>query len=105
MNPTMQNALLKLVKFAKSKGITIYINSGKRTDGEQQNLVNSGAPAAPKGSKHLSGRAVDIRVSGNSSKNLAILGEYWRDELGYRWGADFKYPKPEPWHFDIGNKG
>lgn len=101
MSTKLQTNLLKLVNYAKSKGITISIVSGKRTDGEQQHLLRSGAPAAPKGSRHLTGRAVDIRVSGNKSQNLAILGEYWRDVLGNRWGNDFRRPKREPWHFDV----
>ena len=102
MDTTMQNELIKLADYAKSKGITIYINSSVRTEAEQKQLIASGAPAAKKGSKHLTGRAVDIKVSGDRNTNLAILGKYWRDQLGHRWGQDFKHPKPEPWHFDIG---
>ena len=101
MDPKMQRALKKLVEYGKSKGITIYINSSVRSEAEQRQLIANGAPAAKKGSKHLTGRAVDIRVSGNRSQNLAILGKYWKS-MGYRWGADFVRPTSEPWHFDIG---
>lgn len=102
MDTSMQNELIKLADYAKSKGITIYINSSVRTEAEQNALIAKGAPAAKKHSKHLTGRAVDINVSGPKNKNLAILGKYWRDQLGHRWGQDFKHPRPEPWHFDIG---
>ena len=102
MDPEMQNKLIKLAEYAKSKGITITINSNVRTEGEQQKLIAQGRPAAKKGSKHLTGRAVDIGVTGNKNENLALLGKYWRDTLGGRWGGDFKNPQREPWHFDVG---
>ena len=102
MDPIMQKNLIKLADYAKSNGITITIISNVRDEAEQQELIRKGRPAAKKGSRHLTGRAVDIAVNGNKNKNLAILGKYWRDTLGYRWGADFKHPKSEPWHFDIG---
>lgn len=103
MNPKFQSDLLKLLNFARSKGITVTMVSGLRTEAEQQHLLASGAPAAPKGSLHLTGRAIDIRVSGNRTQNLAILGNYWKS-LGNRWGQDFKKVR-EPWHFDIGRTG
>ncbi len=103
MNPKFQSDLLKLLNFARSKGITVTMVSGLRTQAEQQHLLASGAPAAPKGSLHLTGRAIDIRVSGNRSQNLAILGNYWKS-LGNRWGKDFRKVS-EPWHFDIGRTG
>ena len=102
LNPKLQRDLMKLVEYGKSQGITIYIYSSYRTEAEQQALVRAGRPAAKKGSRHLTGRAVDIRVSGNRTKNLAIIGKYWRDVLKNRWGQDFRNPMPEPWHIDIG---
>ena len=104
MDPEFQVKFLKLIEYAKSKGIKISLQSGLRTESEQQALIAKGRPAAKKGSKHLTGRAADIVVDGNSSKNLAILGQYWKKELGGRWGQDFKsknFPA-EPWHFDVG---
>ena len=101
LDGNLQSRLEKLVEYAKSKGITIYINSSWRTEAEQQDLLRKGKPAAKKGSRHLSGRAVDIRVSGDKNKNLALLGKYWRDNLGGNWGGDFRTPIREPWHFEV----
>ena len=101
LDAKLQTRLEKLVEYAKSKGITISIYSSFRTEAQQQSLVKKGAPAAKKGSRHLSGKAVDIRVSGNKKENLALLGKYWKEVLGGRWGGDFKHPTREPWHFDI----
>ena len=106
MDPEFQTKFLKLLEYAKSLGIKVTLTSGLRTQSEQQDLVKKGQPAAKTGSRHLTGRAADISVSGNRSKNLALLGEYWKKELKGRWGQDFENKKknfpPEPWHFDVG---
>jgi len=100
-----QRALIELGKFAKEKGIDMTIISSWRSYSEQASLAKRkpGIAAKAGSSPHQRGLAVDIRVNGNRSKNLAILGAKW-ESMGYTWGKNWKGWTPEDWHFDTRKK-
>ena len=104
LTPKMKESLIKLNRYAKSKGIKISYNSTYRSTAEQRRLHEKDPKnaAKPGTSRHEQGRAVDIRVTGNKGKNLKLLGKYWESlGKGHRWGGNFRTWKKEPWHFDV----
>ena len=105
LTPETQRALIELGKYAKEQGIEITVISSWRSQGEQASLAKrKPGVAAPAGkSPHQRGLAVDIRVNGNRTKNLAILGAKW-ESMGYTWGKNWKGWTPEDWHFDTRKK-
>ena len=102
-----KSAYVKLVDYAKKKfKVSINITSGYRSLQEQiyvYNLYGSQRAAIPGTSKHETGHAVDISITGYDTGNpndpvIKALGQYW-ESLGYTWGAKFDFC--EPWHFEI----
>ncbi len=102
LTPKLQKAIIELAKYAKERGIDITIISSWRSNSEQASLAKRkpGVAAKAGSSPHEKGLAIDIRVNGNRSKNLAILGAKW-ESMGYRWGKHWKGWTPEDWHFDV----
>ncbi len=106
----MQERTKKLIAYANSKGYDVEIISGYRSQAEQDKLrakyeAQGQKKRAAKISPHTSGKAIDIRVYKNGKKCEAgydLLGKYAVDELGMRWGGNFKNWMVEKWHFDYG---
>lgn len=109
LDPVMREKTEQLIAYAITEGYDIKINSGRRTEEEQQALIekderNGTNFAAKKGSPHLSGIAIDISVfkDGNMlSENSPDIVAFAKNTLGMRWGGDFVNWANEPWHFDI----
>lgn len=100
----MQEKMMQLLDWAKSKGITLNISSGFRTASQQRSLQykNKGGKkvAASVGlSPHEYGIAVDF-----SSNNCAAVDKKAK-ELGMRWGGDWggRGWSRETWHIDMAN--
>ena len=105
LHPAMQEKMMQLLDWAKSKGISLDISVGFRTTAQQRALQykNKGGrkvAAAPGSSPHEYGIAVDFRSSNNTA-----VGQKAK-ELGMRWGGDWggrgRWTR-EPWHIDMSN--
>lgn len=111
LTPRMREKTRSLIAYANSKGYDIRITSGKRTESQQQALIdkdeqNGTRYAAKSNSPHLSGIAIDIEVYKNGQKlenNASEIVSYAKTSLGMRWGGDFVNWTKEPWHFDLRN--
>ena len=84
----------KLVAFAYSQNIRIFVNEWYRTKERQEQLVKEGK-SLTMNSKHLDGLAVDLVIlkDGQASwncKDYEPLGEYWEQHLGQTWGGNWK---------------
>ena len=106
LQPQMQTALQELHKRALAEGIDFKIESGYRTNAQQQKLYETsreGGAAKPGYSQHEKGMAVDLSIankSGVDSKRAKQrLGQIW-GQMGYTWGGDWAKNK-EDWHFDM----
>lgn len=100
LNPVMQEKTMTLLEYAKSQGMDVTIVSGYRNKAEQKHLYETN-PNAAKKSLHCEGKAIDIKIANGSDEDYKKLGDYAKS-IGMRWGGDFKNPKPERWHFDLG---
>jgi hypothetical protein len=94
------NAFLTMAKAAEANGITLRINSGFRTNAEQQYLYNcylskkcnSGNLAAKPGySNHQSGHALDLNTGGGALN--------WLNAHGAAYGFKRTVPS-ESWHWE-----
>lgn len=109
LNPEMRKRTEQLIAYANSNGYDVKIISGKRTNEEQKRLQEKYADQpgrAAKRSAHCVGKAIDIEVVPRNGVESAdegynLLGKYAKNELGMRWGGDFKSYR-ERWHFDYG---
>ena len=107
LNNEMQERTKKLIAYANLNGYDVEITSGYRSQEEQDRLIKKytelGQPnRAAKISAHTSRKAIDIRVYKNGKRCEAgydLLGKYAVDNLGMRWGGNFK-SVVEKWHFD-----
>jgi D-alanyl-D-alanine carboxypeptidase len=102
MSPTLRSRLLKAMAAAKADGVTLRINSGRRSAAKQRRLLDEaivkyGSYKAavrwvlpPEFSEHVKGRAVDITPP---------AGAKWLELNGYRYGICRRYDN-EPWHFE-----
>lgn len=111
LDPRMQERTKQLIAFAIENGYDIQITSGKRSAKQQEELVkkdkkNGTNFAAKKGSRHLTGTAIDIRVYKNGKRmhnGFTDITTFAKKELNLFWGGDFKNWTKEPWHFDMRN--
>jgi zinc D-Ala-D-Ala carboxypeptidase len=102
MSPKLRSRLLKAMAAAKADGVTLRINSGRRSAAKQRRLLDEaivkyGSYKAavrwvlpPEFSEHVKGRAVDITPA---------AGAKWLELNGYRYGICRRYDN-EPWHFE-----
>jgi hypothetical protein len=89
-------AVARLFSFAASKGLTVRLDSAKRSCDEQRALFAQGREGGGNvvtnaqgcGSYHVLGRAVDIYVGSWNCKDYEELGKYW-ESIGGRWGGRF----------------
>ena len=98
--PEMQQKTQQLLDYALSQGLSVSITSGYRTEEEQARLYATN-PNAAKNSLHTQGKAIDISIKNGTDADYKLLGDYAKS-IGMRWGGDFKNPRPERWHFDLG---
>jgi hypothetical protein len=86
----------KLLAYATRLGLTVRIDSTRRTCAEQAALYEQGRTtpgaivtnARGCGSYHVLGRAVDIYVGSWNCADYEALGKYW-ESLGGTWGGRF----------------
>ncbi|GAB2567053.1 M15 family metallopeptidase [Kribbella endophytica] len=102
MSPKLRSRLLKAMAAAKADGVSLRINSGRRSATKQRRLLDEaivkyGSYKAavrwvlpPEFSEHVKGRAVDITPA---------AGAKWLELNGYRYGICRRYDN-EPWHFE-----
>jgi hypothetical protein len=102
LSPTLRARLKKAFAAAHTAGVSIRINSGKRSATKQQRLLNEaikkyGSYKAavrwvlpPKYSAHVQGKAVDIAPAAAMT---------WLDKNGWRYGVCRRYDN-ETWHFE-----
>lgn len=91
---------------ARLSGLAPNITSVYRDSAQQAGLYRdwiagrSRFPAAPPGnSMHEKRLAFDMTV--NDFSFLTDLGQIWKGfGPNFRWGGDFKKPRPDPIHFD-----
>ncbi|MEM7439396.1 MAG: M15 family metallopeptidase [Pseudomonadota bacterium] len=97
---------LKMIKAAKADGVSLYLNSGFRTYGEQKYLYEGykagkagfNKAAKPGTSNHQNGIAVDISVSGGTGSP-----QYdWLAKNGTSFGF-IRTVTGEPWHWEYLN--
>ena len=84
----------KLIAFACSQNILLFVNEWYRTKERQEQLVKEGK-SWTMNSKHLEGLAVDLVVlkDGKASwdcKDYEALGDYWVNHLGQTWGGNWQ---------------
>ncbi|EGD53728.1 hypothetical protein SCNU_17365 [Gordonia neofelifaecis NRRL B-59395] len=103
LTPQLAIAYTAAYRSARSAGIPMYINSGKRSRAEQaalwrQGIAEYGSAAAarrwvlpPDESTHVSGQAVDIGPQ---------AGAGWLQANGIRWGLCRTFDN-EWWHFEL----
>jgi LAS superfamily LD-carboxypeptidase LdcB len=102
LSPKLKSRLKKAMAAARADGVTIKINSGRRSAAKQQQLLDEaikkyGSYQAatqwvlpPKDSAHVQGKAVDIKPAAAWT---------WLDKNGWRYGVCRRYDN-EPWHFE-----
>jgi LAS superfamily LD-carboxypeptidase LdcB len=102
LSTKLQTRLKKAFAAARAAGVTIRINSGKRSATKQQRLLNEAIKKygtykaatrwvlPPKYSAHVQGKAVDIAPA---------TAMAWLDKNGWRYGVCRRYDN-EPWHFE-----
>lgn len=93
-SPELANALAWLGVVATWYGESYTLNNIRRTEQEQNPLINAGLGV--ENSTHLTGDGADLEFS--SSDNRKGLGAWW-EYWGLTWGGNFT--RSEPWHFDI----
>ena len=114
---TILSDVTTLLDDAAQSGTHISLNSSFRTNKKQATLngKNSTTPAKPGNSTHNAGVAVDFNLyednniqKGTIPKNNTVTDDdnFVSDakEKGWRWGGDFKNPKPDPVHIDKKDK-
>lgn len=94
LQPDVLEAAIYLINAYRAAGYPAIITSGRRT--VAHNLLVGGVA----GSRHLTGRAIDVGFLGVSPAPLIWLepgGLLW-EAMGGRWGGRFSVP--DPIHFD-----
>lgn len=98
LTPDTQDAVARLLDYAKSKGLTVRIDSTMRTCDEQAAEYAKGRTAPGDivtqvsgcTSYHVLRRAVDIYIGSWVCDDYAELGAFWKS-IGGRWGGDFSF--------------
>ena len=102
LSPKLRARLKKAIVAARADGVTVQINSGRRSAAKQQRLFDEavkkyGSRKAamrwvlpPEDSAHVQGKAVDIKPA---------AAMQWLDKNGWRFGICRRYDN-EPWHFE-----
>lgn len=93
-----QAAVARLLAHAKERGLTVRIDSTRRTCDEQAAIYAQGrtTPGAIVtqvkgcGSYHVLGRAVDIFIGSLDCADYQELGEFW-ESIGGTWGGRFSF--------------
>ncbi|WP_124711134.1 M15 family metallopeptidase [Gordonia insulae] len=103
LDPVLATAYTQASRTARSEGVSLWITSGKRSSGEQEQLWRDairthGSPAAarrwvlpPGQSTHVSGHAIDVGPH---------TGAMWLRRTGFRWGLCRTFAN-EWWHFEV----
>ena len=87
----------KLITFATEQNIGITLGHAWRDVETQQRLYDKGL-SRTMNSKHLDKLAIDLNVFVNKRGHLVwsantedyeVLGDYWENKLGGRWGGNF----------------
>jgi len=71
LNTIFKLKVVKLLNIFQSNGIDFIVTSGRRTQAQQENLKKEGYPAV-KNSLHLYGLALDISITDNRQRALAM---------------------------------
>ncbi|MFK4084201.1 D-alanyl-D-alanine carboxypeptidase family protein [Kribbella sp. NPDC020789] len=102
LSPKLRARLKKAMVAARADGVTIRINSGRRSAAKQQRLFDAAIKKygsyreatrwvlPPSKSAHVQGKAVDIKPAAAMT---------WLDKNGWRFGICRRYDN-EPWHFE-----
>ncbi|WP_405064023.1 D-alanyl-D-alanine carboxypeptidase family protein [Kribbella sp. NBC_01505] len=102
LSPILRARLKKAIVAARADGVTIRINSGRRSAAKQQRLLDEAIKKygsyreatrwvlPPNKSAHVQGKAVDIKPA---------AAMQWLDTNGWRFGVCRRYDN-EPWHFE-----
>ncbi|MFI5736223.1 D-alanyl-D-alanine carboxypeptidase family protein [Kribbella sp. NPDC051587] len=102
LSPKLKSRLKKAMVAARADGVTIRINSARRSAAKQQRLLNEAIKKygsyreatrwvlPPSKSAHVQGKAVDIKPA---------AAMQWLDKNGWRYGVCRRYDN-EPWHFE-----
>lgn len=103
LDPQLRDALAEAAADARRDGVSLHVNSGKRTAAQQQQLLDEaveeygseeearGWVATPETSPHVSGDAVDIGPAESAT---------WLERNGAAYGLCRIY-RNEPWHFEL----
>jgi peptidoglycan L-alanyl-D-glutamate endopeptidase CwlK len=105
LDPAVRADFQELLLFARRTNPKARIDSGYRTQAEQDRLYAQGRTTPgpivtyAKVSYHTSGRALDL--GGLSESELAVLGAWWmRKSPKHRWGGKFTNFTDRP-HFEV----
>jgi hypothetical protein len=102
LSPKLKSRLKKAMVAAEADGVTITINSARRSAAKQQELLDAAIKKygsyqvatrwalPPKYSAHVQGKAVDIGPAAAMT---------WLNQNGWRYGVCRRYDN-EPWHFE-----
>lgn len=102
LDPTLRQALQDAARKAEGEGVTLVVNSGWRTEAQQQKLLDEAVVtygsldeasrwvAPPRKSTHVHGEAVDVGD---------LQGAIWLGDNGRRFGLCQTYSN-ERWHFE-----
>ncbi len=98
LTPDTRLAAARLISFAKSRGLTVRIDSTRRSCAEQAAEYAKGRTAPGQvvtqvqgcGSYHVLGRALDIFVGSWNCKDYEELGLFW-ESIGGTWGGRFSF--------------
>ncbi|CAM5570001.1 hypothetical protein GCM10010329_83510 [Streptomyces spiroverticillatus] len=103
LDPALLKAVQAAARNAKQDGVDLFVTSGWRSRGHQQRLLDEGVEKygslaearkfveTPDGSKHVTGRAIDIG---------AADADRWLIREGARYGLCQIYAN-ELWHFEL----
>jgi peptidoglycan L-alanyl-D-glutamate endopeptidase CwlK len=98
LTPDTQEAVARLLDHAKTQGLTVRIDSTRRTCAEQAAEYAKGRTAPGSivtqvqgcGSYHVLGRAVDLYIGSWDCAAYEELGTFW-ESIGGRWGGRFSF--------------
>lgn len=98
LTPDTREAVGRLLERAKSLGLTVRIDSTRRTCAEQAAEYAKGrtepgsvvTQVSGCGSYHVLGRAVDIYVGSWDCADYEALGKFW-ESIGGTWGGRFSF--------------
>lgn len=98
LTPDTQEAVARLLDEASRRGLTVRVDSTRRTCAEQAAEYAKGRTEPGSivtqvkgcGSYHVLGRAVDIFVGSWDCADYEALGVFW-ESIGGRWGGRFSF--------------